>query len=88
MRLLPTDLSALSDVTGDNTRFSTAAVHLVLHGDNTYVAEATDCKVAVRVTGPLDLRVDLARRGDDGRRLVIPGRHNHLAGGVGGDPRE
>ena len=52
MRLLPTDLSALSDVTGDNTRFSTAAVHLVLHGDNTYVAEATDTKVAVRVAGP------------------------------------
>ena len=52
MHLLPTNLAKLADLTGDDTRWATSAVHLRLHGDNTYVAEATNCRVAIRVSGP------------------------------------
>ncbi len=54
MHLLPTSLAKLADVSDarDSTRFSLSSVHLRVHGDNTFIAEATDSKRVLRVTGP------------------------------------
>lgn len=51
MHLLPTNLAKLADATAENNRWACSAVHVRLHGDQTYIAEATDTKIAVRVTG-------------------------------------
>ena len=54
MHLLPTSLAKLADVSDarDSTRFSLSSVHIRVHGDNTFIAEATDSKRVLRVTGP------------------------------------
>jgi hypothetical protein len=54
MHLLPTHLAALADVAAKNEtgRFMLETVHLRVHGDNTFLAEATDTKVLLRVSGP------------------------------------
>src|SRR5580698_4478726 len=55
MHLLPTHLAALADVSdkkGAGGRFACAAVQLCVHGDNTFIASATDTKVLLRVYGP------------------------------------
>ncbi len=53
MHLLPVNLGPLAKLasTGDG-RFSMSAVHLRVHDDNTYLAEATDGRYAARVSGP------------------------------------
>lgn len=52
MHLLPTTLGRLADLCSDTPRWATSGVHVVLRPDNTFVAEATDAKGLVRVTGP------------------------------------
>jgi len=55
MHLLPTHLAALADVSdkkGAGGRFACSAVQLRVHGDNTFIASATDTKVLLRVYGP------------------------------------
>src|SRR5580698_289464 len=54
MHLLPTHLAALADVAAKSQtgRFALETVHLRVHGDNTFIAEATDTKVLLRVSGP------------------------------------
>jgi hypothetical protein len=55
MHLLPTNLASLVDVADKKDhggRFTLASVHLRVHGDNTFIAEATDTKVLLRVCGP------------------------------------
>jgi len=58
MHLLPTNLASLADVCGDGTRFAMHGVHVRVHGDGTYLAEATDSRVILRVTGPTTGPVD------------------------------
>ena len=52
--MCPTSLGKLADVSDarDSTRFSLSSVHIHVHGDNTFIAEATDSKRVLRVTGP------------------------------------
>jgi hypothetical protein len=54
MHLLPTHLAPLADIAAKSQtgRFALEVVHLRVHGDNTFIAEATDTKVLLRVTGP------------------------------------
>lgn len=55
MHLLPLNLASLSAVadTRVNSRFAaTQGIRLELHGDNTFLAEATDGRRALRVSGP------------------------------------
>ena len=55
MHLLPTHLAPLADVSdkkGASGRFALATVQLRVHGDNTFIASATDTKVLLRVYGP------------------------------------
>lgn len=53
MHLLPLNLAKIVDQTDskNSTRFTLSAVHLRLMGDNTFIAEATDSKQLIRVTG-------------------------------------
>jgi hypothetical protein len=55
MHLLPTNLASLAAITDPKDsggRFALRTIHLRVHGDNTYTAEATDARFALRVTGP------------------------------------
>lgn len=51
MHLLPLNLARLAEHVGDGTRYATSAIHVQLLDDNRFLAEATNCKVLVRVTG-------------------------------------
>jgi hypothetical protein len=55
MHLLPTNLAPLADLAdkrSTGSRFALTGIHLRVHGDNTFLAEATDTKVLLRVSGP------------------------------------
>jgi hypothetical protein len=53
MHLLPTTLGRLADLAQEpSRRWVTSAVHLRVREDNSFVAEATDTKCLLRVTGP------------------------------------
>lgn len=53
MNLLPANLASLANVCDDGTRrFCMQGVHVIFYGDNTYLAEATNGKVLIRVTAP------------------------------------
>jgi len=52
MHLLPTNLGQLANLTESDGRFALSNVRLRVHGDNTFIAEATDTKVLLRVSGP------------------------------------
>jgi len=61
MHLLPTHLAPLSDIAdkrSTGSRFALTGIHLRVHGDNTFLAEATDTKVLLRVSGPCVAPID------------------------------
>lgn len=72
MHLLPTTLAKLADIAGGNGRYAMNGIHLVLNGDNTFIAEATDTKFVVRVSGacrepddyPINPAFELAPNGE------------------------
>jgi len=53
MNLLPLSIAKIADAADKkgSTRFALSGVHLKLHPDNTFTAEATDAKQLIRVTG-------------------------------------
>jgi hypothetical protein len=61
LHLLPTHLAPLADLAdkrSTGSRFALTGIHLRVHGDNTFLAEATDTKVLLRVSGPCVAPVD------------------------------
>ncbi len=81
MNLLPLNLAKLADAADKkgSSRFALSSVHLRLHGDNTFLAEATDTHQIIRVTGDCPYPADeypahpgLAAAPNGGIEALIP----------------